>query len=67
MRRAALAGLVLLLFVRADIVSAQSATPTIGSTGLALAPGQFDQFGVFTRTNVARRSEPKRFFRLLEQ
>lgn len=41
MREAALAGLVLLLFIRADVVSAQSTTPTFASSGLALAPGQF--------------------------
>jgi hypothetical protein len=42
MRSAALAGLLLVLFIRADVVSAQSVTtPTIGATGLALAPGQF--------------------------
>jgi hypothetical protein len=42
MRRAALAGVLLLLFVRTDLVSAQSATtPTIATTGLVLAPGRF--------------------------
>jgi|KBSSwiStaDraftv2_1062776.scaffolds.fasta_scaffold40433_1 hypothetical protein len=41
MFRHALAGVVLLLFVRAEIVSAQSTPPTFASTGLALAPGQF--------------------------
>jgi hypothetical protein len=41
MRSAVVAGVLLLLFVRAGLVSAQSATPTIGSTGMSLAPGQF--------------------------
>jgi hypothetical protein len=41
MRSTVVAGVLLLLFVRAGLVSAQSATPTIGSTGLSLAPGQF--------------------------